>query len=410
VNLFASPKRLVRRPVSWIITAVILSAIAFALVRARGPRVRTVLATKRELEQHVVASGRVMPPARVTVAANVSGLVVAVGALEGQHVKRGDLLVQIDDAEARAQVAQAKAAVAQANAKVEQLRRVGAIVAGQGLNQAQANLDKAQTDFDRTKNLVTSGSLAQSFLDEAQRALDVARAQKNAAEAQQLGSAPMGADSRVALTALMQAQAQLTGADVRLSQTTVAAAHDGVLLTRTVEVGDTVQPGRALMTMAADGDVELVFEPDERNLATMALGQKAKASADAFPRDVFDANVSYIAPSIDPARGTVEVRLRVPAPPPFLKPDMTVSIDLTVANKKDALVVRSDAVRGMATPSPWVLVFEEGRAQRKDVKLGLAGDGALEIVSGVAPGAEVVVADGQSIRPGQRVRAAREEP
>ncbi len=403
-------KKLLRRPIVWIAAAALLAAIALALAFARGPRVRTVVAAKRELEQHVVASGRVMPPARVTVAANVSGLVVAVGALEGQHVKRGDLLVQIDDAEARAQVAQAKAAVEQANAKVAQLRRVGAIVASQGLNQAQANLDKAQIDFDRTKKLVASGSLAQSYLEEAQRALDVARAQKTAAEAQQLGSAPMGADSRVALTALMQAQAQLTGADVRLSQTRIAAAHDGVLLTRTVEVGDTVQPGRALMTMAADGDVELVFEPDERNLATMALGQKAKASADAFPRDVFDAEVSYIAPSIDPARGTVEVRLRVPAPPPFLKPDMTVSIDLTVASKKDALVVRSDAVRGIATPSPWVLVVEGGRAERKDVKLGLEGDGALEIASGLAPGAEVVVSDGQTIRAGARVRAERAEP
>ncbi len=403
-------EKLVRRPIFWVLAVLIAAAAAFALVRARGPRVRTVAVTKRDLEQHVVASGRVMPPARVTVAANVSGLVVAVGALEGQHVKRGDLLVQIDDAEARAQVAQARAAVDQASAKVDQLRRVGAIVASQGLNQAQANLDKAQTDYDRTKTLVASGSLAQSYIEEAQRALDVARAQRAAAEAQQIGSTPMGADSRVALTALMQAQAQLTGAEVRLSQTRIAAAHDGVLLTRTVEVGDTVQPGRALMTMAADGDVELVFEPDERNLATMALGQKAKASADAFPQDVFDAQVSYIAPSIDPARGTVEVRLRVAAPPRFLKPDMTVSIDLTVATKKDALVVRSDAVRGVATPAPWVLVVEDGRAQRKDVKLGIEGDGSLEIASGLPVGAEVVVADGNDVRAGERVRALRVEP
>ena len=398
-----------RRPLLWIVVVAALAALAGAVVRARGPRVTTVLASRGDLEQHVVAGGRVMPPARITVSANVSGLVVAVGALEGQHVARGDLLVQIDDAEARAQVAQAKAAVEQASAKVEQLRRVGAIVANQGLNEAQANLDKAQSDFDRAKGLVTSGALAAVELENAQRALDVARAQRNAAEAQQLGSSPMGADSRVALGALLQAQAQLTGAEVRLAQTRITAAHDGVLLTRSVETGDTVQPGRALMTMAADGDVELVFEPDERNLATMALGQRARASADAFPRDVFEAAVSYIAPSIDPARGTVEVRLRVPKPPAYLKPDMTVSIDLTVATKKDALVVRSDAVRGLATPSPWVLVVAGGRAERKDVKVGIVGDGSLEIAFGLAPGAEVIVADGRAISPGKRVRPARAE-
>ena len=61
--------------------------------------------------------------------------------------------------------------------------------------------------------------------------------------------------------------------------------------------------------MAADGDVQLVFQPDERNLAWIRLGQKARASADAYPQQVFDAEVSYIAPSIDPQRGSVEVRL-----------------------------------------------------------------------------------------------------
>jgi HlyD family secretion protein len=375
------------------------------LVQARGTAVPTTVAVRGDLEQHIVASGRVMPPARITVAANVAGLVVVVGAVEGQHVKRGELLVQIDDAEERAQVTQANAAVEQARAKVDQLRRVGAIVASQGLNQAQANLDKAQADYDRTKGLAASKAVPEIEVENAQRALDVARAQKNAAEAQQLGAAPMGADSRVALSALLQAQAQLAGAEVRLAETRIKAAHDGVVLTRSVEAGDTVQPGRALMTMATDGDVELVFQPDERSLATIALGQHARASADAFPQDVFDADVSYIAPSVDPARGTIEVRLRCPAPPSFLKPDMTVSIDLTVAAKKDALIVRSEAVHGLATPAPWVLVAEGGRAARKDVKLGIQGDGSLEVASGIEPGATVILPDGRDVRPGQRVRA-----
>ena len=349
-----------------------------------------------------------MPPARINVAANVSGLVVAVGAIEGQHVERGQLLVQIDDAEARTHVAEARAAVEQASARVEQLRRVGAIVASQGLNEAQANLGKAQADFDRAQHLVTTGSLPPIELENARRALDVARAQKNAAEAQQLASAPMGADSRVALSALLQAKAQLAGAEVRLGQTRITAAHGGVLLTRSVETGDTVQPGRALMTMASDGDMELVFEPDERNLATIRLGQRARASAEAFPQDVFAADVSYIAPSIDPQRGTVEVRLRVPEPPPYLKPDMTISIDLVVATKPDALVLRSDAVGGPRS-SPWVLVVANGRAERRDVKIGIQGEGSLEITSGLAEGAEVI-ADNRAIAPGERVRPARAEP
>lgn len=113
-----------------------------------------------------------------------------------------------------------------------------------------------------------------------------------------------------------------------------------------------VQPGNTLLEIAADGETQLVIEPDERNLAWIHLGQKARASADAYPTAVFDAEVDYIAPAIDRQRGSIEVRLRVAAPPAFLKPDMTVSVDLTVASKSGVIAVPSDAVHGAATPAP----------------------------------------------------------
>lgn len=397
-----------RRPALWAVL-VVLAAVCLGLVLlARGPKVRTARVVRKDLEQHIVASGRVRVPSRVQIAAQTPGLVLAVGAAEGQRVKAGDLLVQIDDAEARAAVAQAKAAVDQAAAKVEQLRKVGAVVTTEALRQAQTSLERSETELERTRTLVASGALPKTQLDEARRAVDIARAQKAAADAQQVSSTPLGADSRVALTALLQAQAQLTGANVRLAQARITAPHDGVVLTRSVEPGDVVQPSRTLMVFAADAEPELVFQPDERNLSTIALGQKARASADAYPTQLFDAEVDYIAPSVDAQRGSVEVRLRVSSPPAFLKPDMTVSVDLTVGRKKDALVVPSTAVRAPATHAPFVLTVEDGRIARHDVALGLGGDGSTEITSGVAEGAEVVIADGKVLAPGQRVRAESE--
>ncbi len=397
-----------RRPGLWILLACVVVAVAFFVLWARGPKVKVASATRRDLEQHVVSSGRVWVEARVQVAAQTPGLVVAVGAIEGQHVKAGDLLVQIDDAEARAAVAQAKAAVDQASARVEQLRRVGAIVATEALRQADTNLERAEVELERVQKLAASGAVAQTELDNARRSVDLARAQKTAAEAQRIASAPMGADSRIALTALLQAQAQFAGANVRLAQTRIVARQDGVVLTRSVEPGDVVQPSRTLMVVAADADPQLVFQPDERNLAWIKLGQKARASADAYPQQVFDGEVSYIAPSIDPQRGSVEVRLRVPHAPSFLLPDMTVSVDLTVAQRQRALVVPSDAVRDAATPTPWLFTVEGGRLVRKDVKLGIRGEGATEITEGVAEGTTVVLPDGQLLQPGQRVRTERE--
>lgn len=400
-------RSLLRRPALWLAVGLALVVAVVWVVRARGPLVRTTVIVRQALEQHIVASGRVRVPTRVQIAAQTAGLVVAVGAAEGQRVEAGDLLVQLDDGAERAAVAQAEAAVNQAKARVAQLRRVGAIVATEALRQAETNLERAETELARTSQLVASKAVPAVELENAQRALAIARAQKTAAEAQQAAAAPAGADSRIALTAQLQAEAQLAGARVRLAQTRIVARSGGEVLTRAVEPGDVVQPSRTLLTLAADAQDELVFQADERNLAWIALGQPARASADAYPQAVFDATVSYIAPSIDPARGSVEVRLAVPTPPPHLKPDMTVSIDLTVATRPATLTVRSEAVQGAATPTPYVLAVEGGRVVRKDVELGIRGLGSMEILAGLAEGAEVIIPDGRRLAPGARVRTER---
>jgi HlyD family secretion protein len=269
-------------------------------------------------------------------------------------------------------------------------------------------LDHARLDQQRSEKLAASGAVAPAELENARHAFDLARAKKNAAEAQQLASGPMGADSRLALTSLLQAQAQLTSATLRLAQTRLIASKDAVVLSRVVEPGDVVQPGRTLLTMAVDGEMQLVIQPDERNLATLALGQKARASADAFPQQHFDAEVSYIAPSVDPQRGSVEVRLRVPNAPKTLKPDMTISVDLTVASKKGALTLPTETIRGVTSDNPWVLIVEADRTARRAVTLGIRGDGSTEVTSGLDETTPVVVSDEQPLEPGKRVRARSE--
>jgi hypothetical protein len=126
------PSRFSHARRAWLVVLVVLVAGggAYGVVRLRGPEVPVARVTRHDLEQHLVASGRVMAPARVEMAALSTGLVVAVNVREGDHVKPGDVLVQLDDAEAKAAVAQAEAAVAQARARADQIRSVASVVAG----------------------------------------------------------------------------------------------------------------------------------------------------------------------------------------------------------------------------------------------------------------------------------------
>jgi HlyD family secretion protein len=201
---------------------------------------------------------------------------------------------------------------------------------------------------------------------------------------------PPGSDYAVALTALAQARASADAATSRLRYATIKAPVAGILIKRNVEPGDVVQPGKTLMTLSPEGQTQLVVQIDERNLKTLRVGQPAQASADAYADRCFAAELVYINPGIDAQRGSVEVKLAVPQPPDYLRQDMTVSVDIMVASRQQALVVPLLAVHDAEGPKAWVLKAEHGGLVRQHVLLGLRSAGMAEVVEGLAPGDLVV--------------------
>jgi HlyD family secretion protein len=324
---------------------------------------------------------------------------------EGQKVRKGDILIELDDKDERAALEQSRASVAQAEAKVRQLRELALPAAEQTLVQAQATAVQARAQFDRMKALRERGFVVQSQLDDAQRALDIAESQLRSARLQVETNKPTGSDFALAQTALDQARANLRMAQVKLDQTMIRAPVDGVLIARNVEVGDVAQPGKDLMVLAPVGETQVDVMIDERQLSRLALGQKALGSADAFPNQRFAAELVYINPAVDPLRGSVEVKLRVPEPPAYLVQDMTASVDIEVARRTDTVYVPTETVRDANGAQPWVLAIRGFRAVRQPVKLGLRGDGRIEILGGVEAGDSLIPATNALVKAGQRVRA-----
>jgi len=366
-----------------------------------GPKVPVWIGERRELVQRVVASGRVLAPARIQIGSVVIGRATRVPFDRGDRVKPLDLLVQLDDVESRAALAQARSAVAQAAARFEQVEVVSARVTTEAVRQAELRLAQAELKLTRNRTLAEAGSVSRSDLDDALQARDLAASQLASARIQ-ASAAATGADRHVAQAALEQARGAEQAALARLDQLQIRSPAAGVVTERDVEPGDVVQPGRALLVVARDGPTQLSVLPDEKNLAFLRLGRAATASVDAFPDRVFPARVAYIAPAVDLSRGTVEVKLDVPDPPPFLRPDMTVSVNVEVGRDPAAVVLPAGAVRDAGT-EPWVLAVRDGRTVRQPVKLGMRGEGAVQVLSGLAPG-EAVVAPASSIGPGARVR------
>ncbi|HVG59726.1 MAG TPA: efflux RND transporter periplasmic adaptor subunit [Hyalangium sp.] len=395
-----------RRHPRWagLLGGVALLVVLGAVRSLRGVEVEALRVTWGPIVHRIVVSGRVSPPAQVSMASVLSGTVESVAVEEGEQVEPGHPLVKLEAAALEADVARARAGVVQARARLKQFLDVSAPQRAQAVRQAEVERDLVERAFERARMLLEAGAITQEQFDQARSALELARSRLASAQAQATASLKDGAEIRLVEAGVEQAEAELRAAQERLAQATLRAPVRAVVLRRDVEPGDLAQPGEVLLTLARVGETRLTVEPDERSLAFIQRGQPALASADAFPKGRFAAVVETVAPSVDPDRGTVEVKLKVPEPPDYLRPGMTVSVEIEVGRRERALVLPSEAVRDTTSEQPWVLVPENGRAARRDVTLGLRGEDRVEVAQGLGEGELVLLPSSRALLPGLRVR------
>lgn len=374
----------------WLIFALIALGLAtfWVLDWWRGPLVVAYRVESRPLVQDVVATGRIITPSRISVASEVTGVVIKRLVDRGDEVRPGEVLLELRSDQARAQRDQAQAAL-------QQLIRQSRPQAHETLVSAESMLKLARSEEARARAQIVQGAVSQQTLEQAQQALAAAQAQERSARASWDADRPGGA-------AEMQLRAALAAANAVQARGFIRAEVAGQVLTRNVEVGDTITPGQILFTLARAGSTQVSLPVDEQNLEHLALGQGAQCLTDAFPNRAFGAALTFIAPAVDTTSGTIELRLTVAKPPSWLRQDMTTSCDITTGRRAAALVVPNDVLRNHQGNSAQVLVLRAGRAQRQDVTLGLQGLVASEVTKGLHAG-DVVIAE-RSVMPRQRVR------
>ena len=398
-----TPQR--RRIWPWLVAAVAIVAVAvIAWLALRGPRVDALPLNYAPLVRTLQFSARVATLSRVDVGSTVTGRVARVLVTEGAQVRQGDVLVQLESDELRAALTQAVASERQAQARLNGLRSTGRSGARAALAQSDATLLAANAELVRVRQLVAQGFFSASRLDEAQRAVDVARAQQSGSTAQSQAVGDTGTEVMQAGAQLAASQAATAAAQARLKQTAVLAPADARVLTRQVEPGQIVQPGKALMALALAGPTQLVAQVDERFLDQLQAGQGAMVVADAFASQRFAARVLSIAPSVDAQRGAIEVKFALEQQAPaFLREDMTLSVEVETGRRARALVLPLRALRTQTSgESAIVLVADAGRAQARTVRLGLRSLSAVEVLEGLAEGEEVLL--GGTVKAGDRIR------
>ncbi len=346
----------------------------YQFVEQRGTpqKFRTVKVERGEITSTVTATGTINPVITVLVGSQISGTIKALYADFNSRVKEGEVIAQIDPAIFESQVDQAKATVATEQANVANAQA--------NLQNIQANLVKAEVSvsdakktLDRNLQLMKMSAIAQAGLDTSQANYDSAVAQREASKAQ-LNVARSQIES--AKAQLERTRAALKMAEINLRYATIRSPVNGVVISRNVDVGQTVAASLqapTLFTIAKDlTQMQVHTNFSEADIGRIEKGQEASFTVDAYPERTFRGRVSEIrnAPTIVQNVVTYDVVIQVDNKDLKLKPGMTANVSVMIAHKEGVLRIPNAALRyrpefAKTTINDGV-VKEEKRSQRRE--------------------------------------------
>lgn len=346
----------------------------------------------------VYATGTVEAYDRVNVKAKTNGSILQILVKEGQAVKKGDILARIDNPavsfDLKRGQADLTAAAAQAGGDAPQVAALRAQADAIG-----ADLSTARADLGRTETLAQSGSVAQAELDRARSRVAQLEGQLAANQAQQRAL-------RIDLNANAARQAAaVQSLATRVSDTEVRAPIDGVVLARSVELGEVVAINQTLFKVGDTRDLVLEVSVDEADVARVhdgpsGTGSPAAVSLYAFPRDVFRGRVFELLPDANRDRKAFLVKVRLEKPPAGLRSGMSAEVNIIAREEDGVLLAPSEAE---ADGQVWVI--KDGRAVRQPVTIGIRDLLRIQVKEGLAEGDEVIVEGQDKVTAGARARA-----
>jgi RND family efflux transporter MFP subunit len=370
--------------------------------------VTTATAIKRDLPRFFEATGSLAGDQQTDVAPQTSGKVVAVGVDIGSYVRRGQMLVRLDDAELKLRVAQASAQVEQAKAAVRQAEEKIGLRSGQAFDPnrvadvaaAKVTLELAEKNLRRAEKLIESGDVSRSFYDEQRARRDQLREQYEVALAQARQNYA-GVD--VARTNVANAQAQLALAQKNLQYAVIPAPIDGYVTERVADVGEYVSPQQKVATIVRTNPLRIRIDVPEQSIPEVKVGQSVSITTSAWPDKNFSGRVARIAPNVTATSRTLTVEAEIENTNNALKPGQFATVRILQERAEPAVLIPARAVRNEAGVNR-VYVIKNGHAEQRLVQTGQTEGDLIEIRNGVAADEQVATSNLEQLTDGVAVK------
>jgi HlyD family secretion protein len=413
------------------IGVVVLLGIAAMAYRAFAPSAAEVEVVRAASEGGsdvggvvLSASGYIVAHHKISVNSKVTGRVKWIGVEKGDKVKEGQVLVQLEDDEFRAQYEQARGAYENAKAYLEELQHGSR---PEEVQQAQHNLDEARATaandkitFDRTRELFAQGVVSKQSLDDASAKFDADQQKMNSLQQafalSKLG--PRVEEIERAKGALIQAEGQMAYAKSQLDATTIRAPVSGTILERRVEKGELATsqfastaeggPQGSVVALADLNDLQVELDIAQNDFALLSPKQKGIITVDAFPNRKWDGVIAEMSPEANRQKATVQVKVKVLNPDEHLRPDMNATVKFLSADEKtgnqapSGVVVPASAVRDRGGKKVVFVSFNH-KAVMKEVHIVSQRSGGY-LVDGLIGGEDVITSAPEDLKDGQSIK------
>jgi RND family efflux transporter MFP subunit len=368
----------------------------------QGVKIETV--AQQPLDESYEAVGTVRAKTSSIVSSKVMGSIVAMRVREGDTVRAGQVLVEIDSREARIQTQKSGAGLVEMNGALDEVdRSIKAAESSQ--TAADANRRLATSTFRRYQQLFERQSISQQEFDEARARHEVADAK---AERSERLLQSLVARRRMALARIDQARADVSGSQVYSSFTRIAAPINGVVVSRQADVGYMAAPGTPLLTIESGGDYRLEAAVQESQINKIHLGNQVRVQIDALGRQELAGTVVEIVPASDPASRTYLVKISIAAPggnQQIIRSGLYGKARFVTGQTQAITIPRKAVVERGQLTSVYV-VDQSGIARMRLVKTGKTYSDRVEVLSGLGEGEQIVVDGGTAVNEGSRVREA----
>jgi len=395
-----------------IVVAVIVLA-AFMSKRQDAVPVRVASATRETIRSEISTNGKVEPVTNFEAHAPISTTVKRVLVKEGDHVRKGQLLVQLNDTAARDQAARAVSQMEAANADISAIQSGGTqeevITTQAQLAKAQTDRDAAQRNLEALQRLQQKGAASAGEVKNARDQLERAQADLNLLQQKRTGRYSQPEVARVQAVR-KQAQTAYGAASDVLSQLDIRAPFDGTVYSLPVRQGGFVTAGDLVLQEADLSNVLVRAFVDEPDIGRLSPGEKIEVTWDAVPQRVWEGAVNSV-PSVVKLRGTRnigETTCIVANRDGKLLPNVNVNVIIITSEHSDSVTVPREALR-VDGNKPYVYQVVNDQLQRRDVQTGIANLTEVEVTSGVPDNAVVALAstNGKPLRNGLQVKVVR---